>query len=95
MSQDQQAIENTQDISQEDAQKISRKSIKRWVNTNTDKLFVKAIKNDVSFDFKFLDNSFLQGKIKWFNKYNLSITAPDGSEYIILKHAIKYMIPVK
>jgi sRNA-binding regulator protein Hfq len=77
----------------EDNEKITKKSIRRWVNTFTDKYFVKAIKNNISFTFKFLDNTCLEGKIQWFNKYTLSMITKDGVEYTILKHSIKYMIP--
>lgn len=76
----------------EDNEKITKKSIRRWVNTSTDKYFVKAIKNDMSFTFKFLDNTSLNGKMQWFNKYNISILTEDGVEYTILKHSLKYMV---
>jgi len=77
----------------EDNEKITKKAIRRWVNTSTDKYFVKAIKNNMSFRFKFLDNTSLHGKMQWFNKYNINILAEDGLEYTILKHSLKYMIP--
>lgn len=81
-----------QDNLSEDNEKITKKSIRRWVNTYTDKYFVKAIKNNISFTFKFLDNSSLKGKMQWFNKYNVNIVTEDGVEYTILKHSVKYMI---
>ncbi|MEQ8169184.1 MAG: hypothetical protein ABRQ38_09835 [Candidatus Eremiobacterota bacterium] len=77
----------------EDNEKITKKSIRRWVNTFTDKYFVKAIKNNIYFTFKFLDNTSLCGKMQWFNKYNVNIVTDDGVEYTILKHSVKYMIP--
>ncbi len=82
-----------QDNLSEDNEKITKKSIRRWVNTSTDKYFVKAVKNNISFTFKFLDNSCLKGKMQWFNKYNVNIVTEDGVEYTILKHSLKYMIP--
>ncbi len=77
----------------EDNEKITKKSIRRWVNTFTDKYFVKAIKNNIYFTFKFLDNTSLSGKIQWFNKYNVNIVTEDGVEYTVLKHSLKYMVP--
>lgn len=86
--------QSVQDTLSEDNEKITKKSIRRWVNTATDKYFVKAIKSNISFTFKFLDNTSLEGKMQWFNKYNVSILTEDGVEYTILKHSLKYMMPV-
>jgi hypothetical protein len=92
MTQEQPVLE--QNNLSEDNEKITKKAIRRWVNTSTDKYFVKAIKNNVYFTFKFLDNTSLEGKINWFNKYTLHIITEGGVEYTLLKHSMKYMIPV-
>ena len=68
-----------------------KRDVNKWVNTTTDKYIVNVIKNDLSLKFKFLDNTCLEGKVKWFNKYTLGVVAPDGFDYVLLKHSLKYM----
>ncbi|HPZ06799.1 MAG TPA: hypothetical protein PL110_01680 [Candidatus Eremiobacteraeota bacterium] len=95
MSQDNIEIlsDESQNISLETTSpRISKKNIKRFVNSPTDKYLVISIKDNLQCNFKFLDNTALEGKIKWFNKYNLGIVTLDGTEYIILKHALKYIL---
>ena len=71
------------------------KSMKNWINTLTDKYFVQSIKNNYNLRFNFVDNTYLEGKIKWFNKFNLCIVDNNEREYILLKHALKYIIKSK
>lgn len=68
-----------------------KKDITKWINSITDKFIVKSIKNNIKLKFKFLDNTSIEGTIKWFNKYTLTIVTSDGSEYILLKHSLKYI----
>ena len=83
---------NIKDIMKGNLPIKNKKVIKKWVCTLTDKYLVKAIKKNMNLQFKFLDNTSLEGKIKWFNKYNIGIIVFDGQEYIILKHSLKYII---
>ena len=84
-----------QDVSEkemfEDDERQSKKSIKKWIASSVDKYMAKAIKNKTRFRFKFLDNTFLEGYVKWFNKYNMAVSTDDEKEYVCLKHSVKYM----
>jgi len=81
-------LEKTEQI--QDEQK--GKSIKKFINTLTDKYFVQSIKNNYNLTFNFVDNTYLEGKIKWFNKFNICIVDSNDKEYILLKHALKYIV---
>lgn len=75
----------------EEDERKSKKMIKKWVASSVDKYMAKAIKNKTCFKFKFLDNTFLEGRMKWFNKYNMAVLTDDEKEYVCLKHSLKYM----
>jgi len=74
-----------------DSSLLCKKVIKKWVKSPIDKYVVNSIRDNLKFTFKFIDNTFIEGRIKWFNKYNLAVTDDDGKEYVLLKHALKYM----
>lgn len=84
-------IKADKNILEEDLTDSDKKDIIKWINSITDKFIVKSIKNNIKLKFKFLDNTCIEGNIKWFNKYTLSIVTSDGSEYILLKHSLKYI----